>query len=433
MRNKLFLALFLTIFTCSALYVANIEAAGITKYQPLNTAAFWQKQNPRGNETILDADGIARLNKSIIQQTSTVVDLANYPRSQSSNIVRGTVNERLKLLNDGLYVNGSLLSANYKEVIRQEANLNALNQYINVRYGVVIRRSNLRALPTNDGWFQYASDKHFDQLQETAVDPSEPVVILHQSKSGNFFFVQMRNYRGWLPTWQVAETTREKWLEYVKPEQFLVVTTNRYTVNVNNTNLIYQMGSKIPVRRVSEQDYTITVPLRDAQGHLAETTTVIPASNNFNVGFLPYTSNNILQQAFRFINDPYGWGGLRDSVDCSAFIADIYRTVGVELPRDADEQELTAGRRYSFSNMSESGRKAILSSLQPGDVLFFEGHTMMYVGNTQGTPFVIHALGSHYINGQKQSILQVVVSDLSLRRYSGTSYLNTLRNAMSYQ
>lgn len=424
------LILFIGLFS---LNIATLEASGITKYEPLNAAAFWQKQNPHGNDIILDANGINRLNKSIIEQTSTVVDLANYPKSQSSNIVKATVNERLKLLNDGLYVNGSLLSANYKEIIRQEANLNSLNQYINVRYGVVTCRSNLRALPTNEGWFQYASDKNFDQLQETAVDPGEPVVILHQSKSGNFLFVQMRNYRGWLPTWQVAETNRTKWLEYVQPEQFLVVTANLYTVKVNNSNILYQMGSKIPVRRISEQDYTIVIPLRDGQGFLVETTTVVPASNNLNVGFLPYTSNNLLQQAFRFIHDTYGWGGLKNSVDCSSFIANIYRTVGVELPRDADDQELTAGRRYSFSNMNESGRKAILSSLQPGDVLFFEGHTMMYIGHTQNTPFVIHALGSHYINGQKQVILQVVVSDLELRRYSGSTYLNTLRNAMSYK
>lgn len=431
LQKKLFSLLLMAIFIVP---FQSVSAAGITKYQPLNTAEFWQKQNPRGDEIILDVEGVKRFNKSVFNQTKSVVDLENYQQTQSSDIVRSTTNEKLKLMNEGYYVNGSLMSDNYKQLIRQETNLNALAQYVNVRYGVVVNRSNLRALPTNDGWFQSSSDNHFDQLQETAVDPGEPVAILHQSKSGNFLFVQMRNYRGWLPTWLVAQTTnKNKWLEYVKPSEFLVVTANLYTVNVNNNRILYQMGSIIPVRKSTEQNYTIAIPLRDAQGQLVETTTVITPSNSVNLGFLPYTSNNILKQAFRFINDPYGWGGLKNSVDCSSFIADVYRTVGIELPRDADDQELTAGRRYSFDGLGEASRNNLLANLKPGDVLFFEGHTMMYIGNTQNNAFVIHSLGSHYINGQKQVVLQVVVSDLTLRRYSGTTYLNTLRNAMSYR
>ncbi|MBE8952518.1 MAG: C40 family peptidase, partial [Quinella sp. 1Q7] len=53
---------------------------------------------------------------------------------------------------------------------------------------------------------------------------------------------------------------------------------------------------------------------------------------------LPCTENNLIRQAFRFLGEGYGWGGLEDGVDCSAFVQDVYRSVGIELPRDADRQ-----------------------------------------------------------------------------------------------
>ena len=35
-----------------------------------------------------------------------------------------------------------------------------------MRYGVTVRRSNLRVLPTNEGLFYYPTDNNFDALQE---------------------------------------------------------------------------------------------------------------------------------------------------------------------------------------------------------------------------------------------------------------------------
>ena len=416
-------------------FVLNTSAAGITTYEPLNAAKFWQKNNIDGDKVVLSPDKVKVLNKDVVRKSNSVYDLKAYSEKQSGATIKKYIAAEDRFAKDTLYLKGVILSANYKNIVASETNLKNVKDEQVIRYGVVIRRSNLRAMPTNEGWFYFPSDKSFDQLQETAVDPNEPVIILHESKSGNFYFVQMRNYRGWIARWNVALTDRSAWLKnYVEPKQFLVVTGSKYLVNTGKETIFYQMGAKISVAESKENSYSIIIPGRNTDGSLLEKRMTVNKTADINFGFLSYTRNNILMQAFKYVGVPYGWGGLNNSVDCSSFIANVYRSVGIDLPRDADEQELTAGVNIAFTGLSQSDRKMLLTSvLKPGDVLFFEGHTMLYLGMTQNIPYVIHSLGSYYENGQKKSVMKVVVSDLSLRKANNVDYLNSLTSAMSYR
>src|SRR5699024_1832041 len=64
----------------------------------------------------------------------------------------------------------------------------------------------------------------------------------------------------------------------------------------------------------------------------------IPKSKGLHLGYLPYTKENIILQAFKFKDESYGWGGLNNTRDCSAFIMDIYRSFGLRLPRNTQDQ-----------------------------------------------------------------------------------------------
>jgi cell wall-associated NlpC family hydrolase len=48
-----------------------------------------------------------------------------------------------------------------------------------------------------------------------------------------------------------------------------------------------------------------------------------------------YTGRNILELAFSRLGDSYGWGNIDGKRDCSAYIKDIYRCFGFELPRNS--------------------------------------------------------------------------------------------------
>lgn len=100
----------------------------------------------------------------------------------------------------------------------------------------------------------------------------------------------------------------------------------------------------------------------------------------------PVTSNTsgsaIAAYAQKFVGNPYVYGGtsLTNGTDCSGFTQSIYRQFGYSIPRTAAAQSVGAGRAVS------------LSSLQPGDLLFYRngshvGHVALYIGGGR----VVHA------------------------------------------
>ena len=123
-------------------------------------------------------------------------------------------------------------------------------------------------------------------------------------------------------------------------------------------------------------------------------------------------------------------------MDCSSFAADIYRTVGIELPRDADGQEAVMSPQWHFEGKSGPERYAILQAVPPGSLLFLPGHVMMYLGmDDDGAPLVIHALSrrlsfspeGQFLSGEP--VRRVVVSGLSLPCASGHTFFEELTSA----
>jgi cell wall-associated NlpC family hydrolase len=79
----------------------------------------------------------------------------------------------------------------------------------------------------------------------------------------------------------------------------------------------------------------------------------------------------ISKYARRFIGVPYSYGGAspRSGFDCSGFVAFVYNHFGVTLPH------------YTFGQF-EQGRRVSRDSLEPGDLVFFDGgnHVGLYMG-----------------------------------------------------
>lgn len=426
-------------FICIAFFCCfhmEVYAGGITQYPPLNRSEFWEKLNPGAQELVLTPEQIHSYNQKIIAKSSSVVDLAALAETCSLSMLQNYMREFDSVLQEEVYVKGKLLTEQQKMEVAALREIDSADQTISVRYAVTVNRTNLRALPTLQGWFGSPVDHEFDLLQLTAVDPAEPLIVLRQDVSGRFFYVQMRYYRGWIFAEDIAFTERSKWLEYVNPQEFLVVLKNHYSLIGQAGEQNYQMGSRILLDGITEGGYRVRVPMRAAQGNLQELRRQIPLTPDLHRGYLAYTRANLLRQAFQFLGDPYGWGGLKNSVDCSSFIADVYRTVGIELPRDADQQELTAGRQISFEGLSSQDRQAEVAKLFPSDALFFDGHVMLYLGMTNQTPYILHSLGSHTMHKDgvrnKIYVMQVVVSDLSLTRYNGNRFLDSLTSAKSF-
>ncbi len=407
------------------------SAAGITNYGGLVTSGYWTEHNQKGDQVIMDAAHIAAFNKKIRSTSRTVPDLVNYPAAVSGDSLKTKI-MNYQVLEDDLYLHGNKVSENYKNILRRQTNISGVPASVKVRYGVTVRRTPLRSLPTGEGLYYYSGDTHFDALQETMLDPAEPVIVLHESANKFFYYVQAGNYSGWVSVYNIALADKSSWLKYADPKKFLVVTDANYVLKTGSENVVYQLGSRLPVDAEQSATFTVQAPVRRKDGTLGEMKLFIKKGNtSLHYGYLPYTSNNIVRSAFKFYGRPYGWGGLENSVDCSSLVYNAYRTVGIYLPRNADEQENTYGTHYPMSGLSSADRKALIAGLEPGTPLYMDGHVVIYIGQLNNTPYAIHALGSYFTNGQRHTAMKVVVSDLSLQRSSGKTFLDDLTTALS--
>lgn len=88
----------------------------------------------------------------------------------------------------------------------------------------------------------------------------------------------------------------------------------------------------------------------------------------------------IVAYACQFVGNPYIWGeeSLTEGTDCSGFVQSVYANFGISLPRTSKEQR-SSGIEICKGWNEE---KAI-----PGDLVCYDGHIAIYVGNGQ----IVHA------------------------------------------
>ncbi len=108
--------------------------------------------------------------------------------------------------------------------------------------------------------------------------------------------------------------------------------------------------------------------------------------------YLPLTRANVIRQAFKFLGERYGWGHSYNARDCSGFVSEVYRSFGVQLPRNTRDQAVSpALNRFAFSpDDSHARRVEVLKTLQVGDLIYIPGHVMMVIGQEKDGPYVIH-------------------------------------------
>ena len=80
----------------------------------------------------------------------------------------------------------------------------------------------------------------------------------------------------------------------------------------------------------------------------------------------------VVDYACQFIGNPYVWGGtsLTNGADCSGFVQSVFANFGIALPRTSYEQR-SAGVGVSYAEA------------MPGDLICYDGHVGIYIGNNQ--------------------------------------------------
>ena len=399
MKYQIFFAVFLLIFFMNT----KTFAAGIEITDEHATPEYWINRNPDGDKLLFTYKQIERMNAEMLEKDDYAADLKNFPETLTLN----NLTARIKKATDDVRLVGS-------PAAMANRNLDKLEFDVGVMYAVTTERVNIRLLPYPP------TGERSDKMQGTALDPAEPVAVLWQSKDGKFSFVQARYYFGWVEKKSLAFTDRATWETYIEPKNFLVVTTNKKFVNVDGKIILFQMGAKIPLQSSEMQNnfWTARLPVIE-NDKLKEVPVKILNDGNVSTDYLQPTANNFIRQSFKFLGNVYGWGGLENSVDCSAFVQNVYRSMGIFIPRDADRQAGCMAIWAVFNNVTHAERVDIVRRAPVGSLLLIPTHVMMKLGNDgNGTPLVIHAIGG--------SARKVLVSDLNFSSASGHLMIDRL-------
>lgn len=371
--------------------------------------AFWVERLADADRVVLDRDAIAAQNARLQRLDRSIHDLealsATLNREQVAGWVGGLSRRPAKPLFDE---RGQAVPATTIDDTVGNANLDAIQAQQKTRYGLVVHRADLRAFPTRLRVFTSSDDHDIDRFQESALFPGDPVAIVHESRDGQWWFVVSPRYAAWIEKRHVAEGKAGDVLGYTRKAPYRVVTgaTARtlYTPEEPGvSDLQLDMGVRVPVladwpadKPVNGQhpytSHVIELPVRNADGSLRFAPALLPRRETTADQYLALSKRHIIEQGFRFLGERYGWGHGYNGRDCSGFVSEVYRSMGVQLPRNTSDQAVSpALNRLALSEKDgRDQRLAVARELQVGDLVYIPGHVMMVIGQIDGEPYVIH-------------------------------------------
>ncbi|MDR0483675.1 MAG: SH3 domain-containing protein [Alphaproteobacteria bacterium] len=467
--------IFITVFS-----IMTLNSAFSYKYEVADKFLhqdFWLKNTKNIQKVILSPEEITRYNQENIKRIPQLVNLQEFFNTVQEADVADLI-AKYEVSMDPRYLGEELATDDYYNRLLLNANIKKINKG-NFAYGFVIRKANIRSFPSNNSLYETPNDIEFDLAQETAVYSGTPIVILHKSKDGKFYFIRTSNYTGWVDSSAVIYADQKSWEDYINTPDFIVITANKLMLSfnpydTNTSGLIFYMGQKLPLVKnkpafVDNQstvgNHVVKIPVEDSKGKLEFKQVLIPFNADISVGYLSYTKENIIKQAFKMQGNRYDWGGHFSGRDCSSFIQDIFNTFGINIPRNTSEMvnmagsvivapkdtgftfpskaELnsTIGRIMILENMEEDNRNRVLKNAELGTLLLMKGHVFMYLGFQEGQHFVISDIASvggdnEIINDKNEKALeriavnQVSVNTLDTVKPTGVSFLNSLTHGI---
>lgn len=217
------------------------------------------------------------------------------------------------------------------------------------------------------------------------------VVKVLEKKGGWLYIKSEDNYLGWIDAENVVRVDSQNLNTYIKTEKLIV--TVPFTILKSSPGNGYTVSDAVmadylvPIEKTGAS-YRVKFP----DGRIA----FISASDVENYSKFISASKpspeNVRRLALSMLGFPYLWGGTSaKGMDCSGFTKTVYRMIGIDLPRDADQQALLGTEVSSENNFS---------NLRTGDLLFFgqkkepgKSEKIVHVGIYIGNGYFIHSSG----------------------------------------
>lgn len=276
---------------------------------------------------------VAKLNEEIRAVCPSIVDLDAISEEMDGQWVREQI-AMYQLPEGELFSRGKAVTTEGRQKLMDNRNLTPIGKTQPIGYGVAVRRANVKAVPYAGGMFAMADDMDKDVLQQGALDPCEAVRLLHVSQDRRYYFVQGETVKGWVFVGDIAVCKNSVWQKFYDPTEALVVCTRGIRIKHGRETVYAQMGARLPIVSVSDTQYKVQMPIRGNGGKLTDTEVLLDKTDEVQIGYQDYQKDNLSKLARAYVDAPYGYHGLKNSEDIIGMTADVYRVMGITLPRD---------------------------------------------------------------------------------------------------
>lgn len=267
------------------------------------------------------------------------------------------------------------------------------------RPAISVRNSALRVFPSQRPFFldprRPGEGYPFDYFQNSALWAGTPLFVTHVSADGAWYFVEAGLAAGWLPALDLAWADDEFRRAYQTGRYAVLLRDDLSLFDDQGAFLVQShIGALFPLAAEEAQTLRVLVPVRDADGQARMRASLV-STRDAAVKPLPLAPARIARVADAMAGQLYGWGGLYENRDCSAFLHDVFTPFGVWLPRNSSAQAKT-GTFIDLKDRSPAEKRAIL--LREGrpfySLVWLRGHTALYLGPDleSGAPLLLHNL-----------------------------------------
>lgn len=381
----------------------------VNRNRHLNIPEFWIDKIENADKAIMNTKEIETFNQNTAHNKGTLTFFKDINQAYGSSWVKKSIlgsyegiKSRAKYFSDG-----NKIPRMFYARIKQELNVNSfLESSVETRYALTTAYCDQKIVPTELALLKKKNQIYFDRNQNSALDIATPIAILHSTKDGLWHYGIGPTSSGWVESKNIAFGEKEEILNYVNSKNFVITTAAKTAVNIAGKYHDYmRMGVRLPSILKLDDMTMVMIPTADENGNLVLSNATVKTAN-VHKGYLKYTPKTILTQAFKFLNAPYGWGGMYGEQDCSKFIQEIYATVGLRLPRNSTSQSNVSEAKLELSGLSNTSKQTFLrtTAMVGGSILHLKGHIVMYLGEYKGEPYIIHtvwgASSRHYALGR---------------------------------
>ncbi|WP_419786287.1 SH3 domain-containing protein [Pseudodesulfovibrio sp.] len=291
--------------------------------------------------------------------------------------------------------NTLLRSPAWMERMRKAARVDAYPSMS--RRAVAVTDTSMRVLPSEEPAFYDFSlageGFPFDYMQNSLVLAGTPLYADHLSEDGQWVLVESRFTFGWIPLRDLGWVD-DGFAAAYRTGVYAAITHDKTPVCDETGRFLFrgEVGMVLPVLEETKDGLIVAAPARNDKGEAVIHRALLPADAAEIMPLVP-TPANFARLANTMLGRPYGWGGLYGSRDCSALTMDLMAPFGILLPRNSARQA-SAGVSIPLKGLPRAEKKRIILDFATPFLTLVRkpGHIMLYIGQKDGQPVVMHAL-----------------------------------------